>query len=172
MGLVRAVRDIRTIKRLLTRAEAAARSSGEDVPGPEHLLLSAAVLPDGTGARALARAGVDAATLRAAVAAVHADALAGLGLDTGAAPAPGLAAPAAGPMRTSPQAQQVFQRAVELSRSASPAGLRGVHVAAAVGELEHGTVVRALRRLGVEPAQLLAAAAAEDALPARPGPVR
>ncbi len=166
MGLVRAVRDIRTIKRLLTGAEQEARSAGEEVPGPEHLLLSAAALPDGTAARALARVGTDAAALRSAVAAVHADALAGLGLETGPAPATSLAAPAAGPMRTSPQAQQVFQRAVELSGRASPAGLRGVHVVAAVGELERGTAVRALRSVGVEPEQLLAAARAEDGLPA------
>ncbi|SEO75888.1 Clp protease N-terminal domain-containing protein [Trujillonella endophytica] len=162
MGLVRAIRDIRTIKRLLTGAEAEARSAGEAVPGPEHLLLSAAALPDGSAARALARLGTDAAALRSAVAATHAEALTDLGLEAGTAPAPALATPAAGPMRTSPQAQQVFQRAVELSKRASPAGLRGVHVLAAVGELERGTAVRALRRLGVEPGQVTAAARAEE----------
>ena len=168
MGLVTAIRDIRTIKRLLTGAEEEARRTGEEVPGPEHLLLSAAALPDGTAASALSRVGVDAATLRSAVAEVHAEALTGIGLEPEAAPAAttALAAPATGPMRTSPQAQQVFQRAVELSRRASPAGLRGVHVVAAVGELERGTAVRALRRLGAEPEQLLAAARVEGGSPA------
>ncbi len=166
MGLVRAIRDIRTIKGLLTGAETEARGTGDDVPGPEHLLLSAAALPDGSAARALAAVGVDAAALRTAVAAVHADALAGVGLEAGtAAAAPALEAPATGPMRTSPQAQQVFQRAVALAKRSSPAGLRGVHVVAAVAELEHGTAVRALRRLGVEPDRLLAAARAGDGLP-------
>ncbi|MGY1743988.1 Clp protease N-terminal domain-containing protein [Blastococcus sp. SYSU D00695] len=162
MGLVRAFRDIRTIKRLLTGAEAEARSAGEDVPGPEHLLLSAAALPDGSAARALAEVGVDLDALRTAVARTHADALAGLGLEPpAAAAAPALAAPATGPMRTSPQAQQVFQRAVELSRAATPAGLRGAHVVAAATELERGTVVRALRSAGVDPQALHAAALAE-----------
>lgn len=165
MGLVRAIRDIRTMKRLLPAAEAEARSSGDDVPGPEHLLLAAAALPDGTGARALAAVGTDAVSLRAAVAAAHEEALTDLGLDTAAAPATALAAPPAGPLRTSPQAQQAFQRAVELSRSASPAGLRGAHVVAAVAESERGTVVWALRRLGATPQQLRAAARAEAGLP-------
>ena len=166
MGLVRAIRDIRTIKRLLTGAEAEARAVGEDLPGPEHLLLSAAALPDGTAARALSGGGADADALRSAVAAVHADALAGLGLEAGPIAATALAAPATGPLRTSPQAQQVFQRAVELSKLASPAGLRGAHVVAAVAELEHGTAARALRRLDVDPARLLAAARTEGGLPA------
>ncbi|MGY1742511.1 MULTISPECIES: Clp protease N-terminal domain-containing protein [unclassified Blastococcus] len=165
MGLVRAFRDIRTIKRLLTGAEAEARRAGEPVPGPEHLLLSALALPDGTAARALARLGTDAAGLRAAVAQVHDDALTGLGLDAAPAPVTALAAPPAGPLRTSPQAQQVFRRAVALSRTASAAGLRGAAVAAAVAELEQGTVVRALRRLEITPAQLSAAARAEAGLP-------
>ena len=39
MGLVAAVRDMRTIRQLLTRAEAEARSDGQETPGPEHLLL-------------------------------------------------------------------------------------------------------------------------------------
>ncbi|MGY1772680.1 Clp protease N-terminal domain-containing protein [Blastococcus sp. SYSU D00813] len=165
MGLVRAIRDIRTMKRLLPGAEAEARRAGDNVPGPEHLLLSATALPDGTAACALARVGTDAASLRAAVAAAHDEALTHLGLDAAAAPATALAAPPAGPLRTGPQAQQVFRRAVELSRSASPAGLRGAHVVAAVAELERGTAVRALRRLGVTPEQLRAAARAEAGLP-------
>lgn len=53
MGLVNAARDMRTIKRLLTEAEAEARSGGDQSPGPEHLLLAATTLPDGTAARAL-----------------------------------------------------------------------------------------------------------------------
>ncbi|WP_199589268.1 Clp protease N-terminal domain-containing protein [Blastococcus sp. TF02A-26] len=159
-----AIRDIRTIKRLLTGAETEARAAGEAVPGPEHLLLSAAELPDGTAGRALAAVDTDVAALRAAVTAVHDDALTGLGLDAG--PAPALAAPATGPLRTSPQAQQVFQRAVELSRSATPAGLRGAHVVAAAAELERGTAARALRRLGIERDQVLAAARVEGGVPA------
>jgi hypothetical protein len=53
MGLVNAVRDMRTIKWLLTQAEAEARNGGEETPGPEHLVLAATTLPDGTAGNAL-----------------------------------------------------------------------------------------------------------------------
>ena len=58
---------MRTIEQLLTRAEGEARSGGERLPGPEHLLLAAAALPDGSAARALERAGVDPQQLRPAI---------------------------------------------------------------------------------------------------------
>jgi ATP-dependent Clp protease ATP-binding subunit ClpA len=81
MGLSNAVRDMRTIKRLLTRAEAEARSGGEQTPGPEHLLLAATTLPDGTAARALERVGVDPQRLRTAIEEAHACALAAVGIE-------------------------------------------------------------------------------------------
>ncbi|MGY1618829.1 Clp protease N-terminal domain-containing protein [Geodermatophilus sp. SYSU D00691] len=163
MGLVDAVRDVRTIKQLLTGAEAEARAAGEDLPGPEHLLLAAAALPDGTAPRALVQVGVDPARLRAAVERAHERALAAVGVDAGPVD-DGLQAPAAGPFRSTPQAQQVFQEAVRLAKSARPARLRGAHVVAAVCDLERGTAARALTELGVDRARLRAAALAEVGL--------
>ena len=159
MGLVDAVRDVRTIKRLLTGAEAEARTAGEDVPGPEHLLLAAAALPDGTALRALARVGVDPQGLRAAVEEAHAGALAAVGVEAGHSPAAAaLQGPAGGPFRSTPQAQQVFQGAVALAK---PSRLRGAHVVAAAARLERGTVPRALAALGVDRDRLREAAHAE-----------
>ncbi|SFT44686.1 Clp amino terminal domain-containing protein, pathogenicity island component [Geodermatophilus amargosae] len=156
MGIVTAVRDLRTVRALLTGAEAEARSSGERTPGPEHLLLAATALPDGTASAALARVGVDRDRLRAAVEAAHAAALAsvGVGADPGE---PALRGPATGPMRSTPQAQQVFREAVAAAKAArSP--LRGAHVVAAVCDLERGTAARALSALGVDREQLRDAA--------------
>ncbi|MGY1737694.1 Clp protease N-terminal domain-containing protein [Geodermatophilus sp. SYSU D00684] len=158
MGIVTAVRDLRTVRALLTGAEAEARGGGEATPSPEHLLLAATALPDGTAAAALARVGTDADRLRAAVEAAHAAALASVGVGTGTGE-PALRGPATGPMRSTPQAQQVFRAAVAAAKAArSP--LRGAHVVAAVCDLERGTVVRALADLGVDRARLRDAARA------------
>ncbi len=148
MGIVTAVRDLRTVRTLLTGAEAEARRSGEPAPGPEHLLLAAAALPDGTAAAALARVGLDPDRLRGAVEAAHADALASVGV-VAATGEPALRGPATGPMRSTPQAQQVFRAAVAAAKAArSP--LRGAHVVAAVCDLERGTAARVLETLGVD----------------------
>ena len=162
MGLLDAARDVRTIKRLLTGAEAEARRDGEERHGPEHLLLSAAALPDGTAVRALARVGVDPQALRNALAAVHDAALAGVGVGGERLPgSPQLQAPPRGALRSTPQAQQVFQEAVALSKSTRPAGLTGAHVLAAAARLERGTAARALAVLGVDRDRLREAACAE-----------
>jgi len=163
MGLWNAVHSMRTMKQLLQRAEVEARQHGDEVPGPEHLLLAALTLPDGTAGRALGRAGVDPASLRRAVEEVHAAALTSVGIhaeDGVAAPVP--RAPARGPFRSTAPAQRAFQSAVALSKSDGSDGrLLGAHVVAAVSELERGTAIRALAALGIDRTALRAAALAE-----------
>jgi len=162
MGLLDAARDVRTIKRLLTRAEAEARRDGEERHGPEHLLLAATELPDGTAARALAQVGVAPRALRDALAGVHDAALAGVGVGGEHLPGTtGLQAPATGALRSTPQAQQVFTEAAALAKASTPPLLRGAHVLAAACSLERGTVARALAALGVDREQLRTAARAE-----------
>ena len=163
MGLINAVRDMRTIKRLLTQAEAEARGDGEETPGPEHLLLAAAMLPDGTASRALERVGIDRQRLRTAIDQVHASALAAVGIEAEHSPggAAELRGPVTGAFRSTPQAQRVFQQAVALSKSMKPARLQGAHVVATICDLEHGTVARALTGLGVDRDRLRTAAHVE-----------
>ncbi|SOE02345.1 Clp protease N-terminal domain-containing protein [Blastococcus haudaquaticus] len=168
MGLVTAVRDMRTIKQLLTAAEAEARRAGEETPGPEHLLLAATSLPEGSAARALERFGVDPQQLRTAIEEIHERALAAVGVEAehGSPGAAGLHSSPTGAFRSTPQAQQVFQEAVALSKSAKRGGLTGAHVVAAISRLEHGTVVRALAALGVDRDRLREAAYAEAGIEA------
>ncbi|WP_208723245.1 Clp protease N-terminal domain-containing protein [Corallococcus llansteffanensis] len=167
MGLLNAVRDLRTIQQLLTKAEAEALRAGEELPGPEHLLLSALELPDGSAVRAFERVGADSSALRKAIEAAHHNALAAAGLaeDDDGVEAPVERRPAPGAFRSTPQAQQVFQQAVALSKSTRPSRLRSAHVVAAACALERGTAVRALTALGVDRARLKAAACAEVGLP-------
>lgn len=166
MGLSTRVRDVRTIKELLTGAEAEAHRTGDIQPGAEHLLLSALALPDGSAARAFERVGADPGRLRAAIAAQHADALRAIGIeppdDAALDAAVGRDPPAAaGMFRSNASARTAFQRASEMARSEKPLGLVGAHVVVAVAEQEHGTAARALTLMGIDRAALAAAARAE-----------
>jgi ATP-dependent Clp protease ATP-binding subunit ClpA len=152
MRLINAVRDVRTISLLLTQAEAEARRAGEERPCPEHLVLAAAALPDGTAVRALDRIGTDVQQLRHAIESAHEVALATVGIELEHRDhvSPELRAPARGILRSTPQAQEVFRDAVALSKSTKPSLIRGAHVVAAACQLERGTFVRALAALGID----------------------
>jgi ATP-dependent Clp protease ATP-binding subunit ClpA len=150
--------EVLTIKQLLEGAERLAQEAGEALPGPEHLLLSALALPDATARRAFESLGADPDGLESAIAAQHDDALRAVGIQVDAAE-PVVPAPRArGVFNSTPSAQAAFRRAVELSKSQKPRRLRGAHVVLAVTEMERGTVVRALDRMGVNRDDLAAAA--------------
>ncbi len=168
MPFLRPLNEYRTIRALLGGAERLAHEAGDAEPGAEHLLLAALALPDGTARRAFERLGADPDRLPAAIEAQHVDALRAVGIDPGDAARVESPMPAApGPYRSSPSAQVAFRRAVELSAVPAPRRLQGAHVVAAVAEVEHGTVPRALRRMGIEPARL--GEAARQEVPMAPG---
>lgn len=165
MPLTHQLNELDTIRRLLEGSELIARAAGDDLPGSEHLLLAALALPDGTARAAFVRAGVDPDGFAAAIAQQHDDALRAVGIDAGGvrladAPPP----PSSRAFRATPSAQHAFRRAVELSARPKPRHLRGAHVVAAVCESDQGSAARAIRRLGVEPAILGAAAMTELAV--------
>ena len=177
MRLNSAVRDIRTIKKLLSRAETEAQQAGESLPGAEHLLLSALALPDGSGRRAFERVGADPDQFRTAIAAQHADALRAIGIeppdDAALDAAIGSDTPSpTGAFRSNASARSAFQAASKMARSDGSSRLIGAHVVAAVAQLEHGTAPRALTAMGIDRAALAAAALAEASRerrqPARP----
>jgi ATP-dependent Clp protease ATP-binding subunit ClpA len=165
MNPMKMLDDLRTIKQLLTDAERISREMGQEVPGAEHLLLSAMSLPDGSARRALGSLGVDAERIRAALRDEQADALVAVGMPRERAEAlasPTPLGPGAAPMLygAGPSAREVFQDAGRLARS-SKKRLAGAHVVAAIARLERGTMPRVLERLGVNPEQLADAARAE-----------
>lgn len=159
MKLPRAVQDMRTIKTLLTGAEAEAQRAGDSLPGPEHLLLAAFDLPDGTARQAFERAGADPAAFRAAVDAAHRQALQGIDVQVadGGEPLPEVAPPG-GLYRLTAPGQEVFQAAVQLAKAEQRSPLRGAHVVAAVSHQERGTIARALKTLHLDRGALIAAA--------------
>jgi ATP-dependent Clp protease ATP-binding subunit ClpA len=162
MKLKNPIQDMRTIKALLTGAEAIAREAGESQPGAEHLLLSALAMPEGSARRAFERIGADPDAFGPAIAAQHAEALRMVGIEP--PPEETLAPPpAAKPSRlyrASGSLQNAFQRAGELARD-DGTWMNGAHVVLAVAGMEHGTAARALRAMGVDRERLAAAAAVE-----------
>ncbi|WP_144122541.1 Clp protease N-terminal domain-containing protein [Catellatospora sichuanensis] len=160
MWLPRALNNVRTLKTLLNTAESIARADGQELPGTEHLVLSALALPDATAERALQQIGISTGDLTSAVEAVHRAALDGIGLTHEPAAVPSAGAPK-GLYRMTPPAQQVFQDAVALSKTAAPKLLLGGHVLVAAARQEHGTWARAVKRLGIDRDRLAAAAQAE-----------
>lgn len=165
MKLDNRMRDVRTIRTLLTGAEAAAHAAGDSAPGAEHLLLSALALPDGSAARAFERVGADPGQLRAAIAAQHADALRSIGIEPpDDAALAGDMPTATGVYRSNASARSAFQTASKMARSAESPRFVGAHVVAAVAAMEHGSAARALTVMGIDRGALADAAREEAEL--------
>jgi ATP-dependent Clp protease ATP-binding subunit ClpA len=162
MNPLRALGDMRTIKRLLTDAERIAREMGEEEPAAEHLLLAAMGLPDGSAVRVLGSVGIDADRIRAALLEEQADALVAVGVpretaERLAAPEPLGSGGAPILYGAGPSAREAFRTAGDMARAAKQP-LAGAHVVAALATIERGTVARALERLGVDRGTLADAA--------------
>jgi ATP-dependent Clp protease ATP-binding subunit ClpA len=153
------------MRELFPRAEQEATALGDELPGPEHLLLSALLMPEDPTARELLEGfGVTTDEMRSAIGRVHAAALETVGLRTDAglaSPPDGLARKLEGPFRSSGAAQVVFQRAVALAKEKPRVPLRAAHILLAVVEQERGTSARALADLGVDRAALVEAGRAK-----------
>jgi len=80
MNPLKALRDMRTIGRLLTDAGQIARRMGDERPSAEHLLISAIGLPDGSAATVFATFDLDGTRLETAVRAEHAAGLVAAGI--------------------------------------------------------------------------------------------
>lgn len=170
MGIRHALDDVRFMRVLFPAAEREAAALGDEQPGPEHLLLGALSVPDDSTARdALTAVHATPESIRAAIGRVHADALSALDIATDAGLATSSSAGSRrleGPYRSTGSAQEVFRRAVALSKEDTSAVLRAAHVVLAVAEQEHGTVARVLGALGIDRQALTAAA--RTALAGRP----
>lgn len=142
--------NTRTIKALLETAEDRARELGDTMPGPEHLLLAALELEDGSARQALASYDVTPDAFREAIMRTHADALGGVDVaGAGGSTKRGL-------YRSTDTLRHAFQRAAKLSKRGKR--FRGAYVVIAVAELEYGTSARVLAVLGVPREGLIEAA--------------
>ena len=150
-------------------AELEAKRLGEKEPGEEHLVLAALELPEGSARRAFERIGVDPVAFRMAIAKQRNDALRAADIAAvredvdESAPKPDLSFTVA---RTSPSAQMVFKKVVDLVRE-EKSPLYGAYVVMVAAGIEQGKTAGALRSMGVDTGALVEAARAEiDALDA------
>jgi ATP-dependent Clp protease ATP-binding subunit ClpA len=162
------IRDMGTIKTLLTGAERHANADGKTEFGAEHIVLSALALPDGTARNALMRVQADPERFGTAIAEQYDDALRSLGLS----PHPLLrdaqpVSPRKGPCRVQASAQTLMEALrdimVQAQKEDASCPLLGAHVLLAASTAQFGVAVRALRAMGVAPAEVGEAARAEVA---------
>lgn len=154
---------VKTISALVTKAEEIARRRGAERPAAEHLVLAALQLSDGTAARTLERVGSSAADFGTALDAQEAEDLERIGVhaddDRISSELPQPSEPV-GAYRSEPSAQELFQAAGDDARRGD-GSLVGAHVRRAAAALERGPTARALRGMGIDTADLRAAASAE-----------
>jgi ATP-dependent Clp protease ATP-binding subunit ClpA len=146
--------DMATMRALLEAAERESGAMGEPDPGAEHVVLAALGLPDHTAADALAELGVDAAQLRGAIEQVHADALAELGITGPPTPAPITTPTNRGVYRSKGSTRDLLTATAEARRTLHARRFTSAHVLIGASTLEHGTLSKALHRLGIDAATL------------------
>jgi len=165
-------RDAGTLKTLCMTAEQLANAGGQQIPGAEHFILSALALPDGTARRTFERLRVDPAAFQPAIEQQYAAALAAVGLQAGVAaealPDAVAVLPRKGMYQTQASAQALMavltrQVMVAAQKANARTPLLGAHVLLAAAAAERGVAARALRTLGIDRDQLVAAASAEVA---------
>jgi hypothetical protein len=156
--------DLKIMSKLFPAAEAAALADGLGTAGAEYLVLAAFGLNDGSARRAFERLGASPDDYRLALRAQHAEALGAVGMkgidDTVLdrhLPEP---RSASGPVKTAPSAHKMFKAVVKKVQK-DRSQLYSAYFVLAATETEHGTTIRAIRHLGIDPAALNAAARAE-----------
>jgi ATP-dependent Clp protease ATP-binding subunit ClpA len=159
MQLAAPFQGMKALKSLVTQAQQRAAAMGDGAVGAEHLLLAALTLPDGGARRTFERAGADPDGFEAAIADQHAAALRTVGIETIPDEAFGAAVPR-GATRMSESLARVLRVVAEGAKAERNLTL-GASVVLAVAEMELGTAPRALRVMGVDRAELAAAARAE-----------
>lgn len=161
--------DMHTIKVLCQSAERHANADGQKEPGAEHFVLAALELPDGTARKAFERMQSDPDNYHEAIARQYDNALRNIGIEvtpdavgSDATPLPA----GKGVYHAQPSAQALMQQLAARNKGDAGKPLLGAHVLLAATAARHGVTLRAFQAMGIEPAALADAAAAEiDAFP-------
>ncbi len=146
--------DMATVRALLEAAERESAAMGEADPGAEHVVLAALSLPDHTAADALAELGVDAARLREAIDQVHAEALTTVGISESPTPIPLPTPTNRGVYRSKGSTRDLLTATAEARKALRAKRFTSAHVLIGASALEHGTLPKALHRLGIDAATL------------------
>ena len=150
--------DMGTMRALLEAAERESAAMGEADPGAEHVVLAALALPDRTAADAMAELGVDTARLREAIEAVHAEALAAVGIAEPPTPTPLPTPTNRGVYRSKGSTRDLLTATAAAKQALRAKRFTSAHVLIGASTLERGTLPAALYRLGIDAAALRTAA--------------
>lgn len=158
------IKDIRIMNELFPAADAVAAADGEAQAGAEYLVIAALDLDTGSARRVFEAVGADPDRFHDAVRAQHAEAMRAVGirpindaaLDQHIPPP----VPDDRPHRGAPSGHALFRQVVELVRK-ERSQLYGAYVVLVAAKTEHGTTARALRHMGIDLAELAAAARSE-----------
>ena len=161
-------RDMRTLSALMSTSLERAGRDGGRLAGAHDLLVAALELDDGTAEEVFARLGSSGSAFVAAIDEQDAEALRSLGIDEPTDAGAGTAA-SAGTARPS-GTDATYDAAIRNihavhNEGAEVRALVGAHVVAGVAEVERGVAARALRVMGLRPADVVtvARAVAEEA---------
>jgi len=156
------LKDMKTLKLLISGADDHANKLGQEEPGAEHFVLSALNLPDGTAKRAFAKIGENPDTFLDAIKKQQSDALSSIGVsDDSLQKDPEPIEQSRILHNSKPSGNMIVKRLYELKKKDKDKPILGAHVLLVATSLEYGTVPRALRAMGVEIVNLAAAATAE-----------
>ncbi len=149
-------RDMSTLSNVLTESLAIAQRNNAEHAGAEHLMLAALNMNDGTARRAFERVDANPDDFAAAIDTQLGSAVPSLEMPETTADANDKAA-----MKLKPDA--TYDAAVKATHgfhnSAEANGpLSGAHFVAGIATIEHGSAARALKEMGIDPADLVEAA--------------
>lgn len=159
-------RDVRTIKSLFEKAEQHANASGQREPGSEHFVMAAFDLPDETAQNAFRRLNADPSQFAAAVAQQYINALQDIGIKFSQVNSPvrdTMPVPANNGVYKAKSSVKLLIGALWELKKADSAPLLGAHVVLAAISAQFGVTPRTLQSMGVDPANLAAAAKTEIA---------
>lgn len=154
--MFQALAGMATMRALLEAAERESAAMGEAEPGAEHVAVAALTMPDRTAADTLAELGADAAQLREAIEQVHAEALAGVGINHGQPPTP--IPTSRGIYRAKGSTRDLLTATAAARKALRDRHFTSAHVLIGACELQRGTLPQALQRLGLDLDALRAAA--------------
>ena len=133
-----------------------ARARGSSTVEAEHVLLALARDSTGRAGEVLARAGLDHAAVVSALESEFETTLAAVGVSVAALGAPPPTVPFAGRPRFGASATGALERALEVARDRGDRRIESAHILLGLLKAREGTVPRALRGAGVDPAALAA----------------
>jgi len=156
------LKDMKTLNLLISGADEQANKLGQEEPGAEHFVLSALNLPDGSAKRVFSNVGENPDAFLDAIKKQHSDALSSVGVSVESLPKDPEPIEQTKILHNSkPSGNMVVKRLYELKKQDKDRPILGAHVLLVATSLEHGIVPRALRAMGVEIADLAAAARSE-----------